>query len=85
MKKINLLITAMLFAGNCAMQAQNENDVIVKDQRGQEEVIALPEGMTLNIDSLMTDYNARPTCNPTPTATTRTSTRCFPKRCISTG
>ena len=59
MKKMKLLIATMLFAGSCALHAQNENDVIVKDQRGQEEVIALPEGMTLNVDSLMNEYNAK--------------------------
>lgn len=79
MKKINLLITAMLFAGNCAMQAQNENDVIVKDQRGQEEVIALPEGMTLNIDSLMTDYNAKTYLQPDTNCNYKDINPLFPK------
>ena len=61
------------------MQAQNENDVIVKDQRGQEEVIALPEGMTLNIDSLMTDYNAKTYLQPDTNCNYKDINPMFPK------
>ncbi len=79
MKKINLLITAMLFAGNCVMQAQTENEVIVKDQRGQEEVITLPEGMTLNIDSLMSEYNAKTYLQPDTNCNYKDINPMFPK------
>lgn len=61
------------------MQAQNENDVIVKDQRGQEEVISLPEGMTLNIDSLMTDYNAKTYLQPDTNCNYKDINPMFPK------
>ena len=64
MRKIHLLIAAMLFSANCAMQAQTENDIIVTDQRGQEEIIMLPEGMTVNIDSMMNEYNAKTYLQP---------------------
>ena len=59
MKKIYLLIATMLFGMNCTMQAQTENEVIVTNQEGEQEVIELPEGMTLGLDTLLNQYNAK--------------------------
>ncbi len=59
-KKILLLSITMLFAGNCAIQAQNEKDEItVTDAKGKKEVIELPEAMTVSSDSLMKLYYAK--------------------------
>lgn len=61
MKKIRLLMVAMIFGGACAMQAQTDNDkeITVTDAQGNQEVIDLPEGMSYELDSLLHQYNAK--------------------------
>ena len=59
MRKCYLLIAMMLFGMNCAIQAQTDNEVIVTNQEGEQEVIELPEGMTLGLDSLLNQYNSK--------------------------
>lgn len=66
MKKIYLFTITLLFAGNCAMQAQIEKDdnkketeITVKDAQGKQVTIDLPEAMTQELDSLMHLYNTK--------------------------
>ncbi|BCS84475.1 MULTISPECIES: lytic transglycosylase domain-containing protein [Prevotella] len=66
MKKIYLFTITLLFAGNCAMQAQVEKDdnkketeITVKDAQGKQVTIDLPEAMTQELDSLMHLYNTK--------------------------
>ena len=69
MKKICILIATMLFGGiGTTMRAQivNDNDIIVTDQEGKQEVIQLPEGMTMPFDSLMIQYNNKTYLSPDP-------------------
>ena len=55
-KKIGLFCITTLFATGLWAQ----NDITVHDdQTGQDEVIALPEGMTYEIDSLLQEWNAK--------------------------
>lgn len=61
-KTIILTIT-MLFSGHCAMQAQDDNvtpdEITVTDQKGIEEVVAFPEAMGYELDSLMNLYMSK--------------------------
>ena len=66
MKKIYLFAITLLFAGNCAMQAQVEKDdnkketeITVKNAQGKQVTIDLPEAMTQELDSLMHLYNTK--------------------------
>lgn len=66
MKKIHLFTIALLFTGNCAMQAQieksdnkKETEITVKDAQGKQVTIDLPEAMTQELDSLMHLYNTK--------------------------
>ncbi len=66
MKKIYLFTITLLFAGNCAMQAQVEKDdnkketeITVKNAQGKQVTIDLPEAMTQELDSLMHLYNTK--------------------------
>ena len=66
MKKKYLTLIAALLACTCTMQAQdvmddnNEDDEItVTDQNGNEEVIDFPEAMTYDLDSLMNLYMSK--------------------------
>ncbi len=65
----------MLFACTCGMQAQvtnhsedysnDENDeVVIKNSKGENETISLPEAMTYQLDSLMLLYNAKTYLKP---------------------
>lgn len=60
-KKTFILVVAMLFAGNCVMQAQDDEDdeITVKDNKGNDEVIEFPEAMTYDLDSLMNLYMSK--------------------------
>lgn len=59
-KGVFIIIAAMLFGGNCVMQAQNEKDEItVTDNDGKEEIIDLPEGMNYEVDSLLNLYYSK--------------------------
>ena len=66
MKKKFLILTAALLAFTCTMQAQDviddtneEDEITVTDQDGNEEVIDFPEAMTYDLDSLMNLYMSK--------------------------
>jgi membrane-bound lytic murein transglycosylase D len=64
-KKILFIIIAMAFGRTCVMQAQNNNEIKVTDDKtGKEEVIELPEAMTYDLDSLLNEYNAKTYLTP---------------------
>ena len=78
MKKIHLFTIALLFTGNCAMQAQieksdnkKETEITVKDAQGKQVTIDLPEAMTQELDSLMHLYNKKIILNLIQTAICR--------------
>lgn len=59
-KKTIIIITTFLLGLNCAMQAQTDNnEITVKDNQGQDEVIDLPEAMNYEIDSLLNLYYSK--------------------------
>ena len=61
-----LMMLAILFGMSIAVQAQVETDtedevdeedeIVVIDQSGNEEVIEFPEAMTYDLDSLLNEY-----------------------------
>lgn len=68
MNKIKIFITTAAFALSSAWstaQAQVEytededNEVVVTDENGEEEVIEIPEAMMQDLDSLLSIYNAK--------------------------
>lgn len=62
MKTKTLLIALAMMAGlNCSMKAQtdDEDEITVTDNDGNEEVIEFPEAMSHNLDSLMNLYLSR--------------------------
>ncbi|NPD91573.1 lytic transglycosylase domain-containing protein [Xylanibacter muris] len=63
MNKKTIIIAAMLFVGNSVVQAQTGNDtdkeITVKDQKGNDEVIEVPEAMSYDLDSLMNLYMSK--------------------------
>ena len=61
MKKIVFIaIAAMFLGGPCTMMAQIEGDEItVTTKEGEADVIEVPEGMLLEIDSLLNQYNSK--------------------------
>ena len=48
-----------MMLGSIATKAQNNNEIIVTNEEGKQEVIDLPEGMTSEFDSLMYLYNSK--------------------------
>ena len=65
MKKY-IISVALLFASNMAIQAQieedyedDEDEINVTDDNGQEEVIEFPEAMTFELDSLLNLYMSK--------------------------
>ena len=65
MKKF-IISAAMLLASNVAIQAQieedyedDEDEITVTDNNGQEEVIEFPEAMTFELDSLLNLYMSK--------------------------
>lgn len=63
-KKVLLALLMMLFSFNCAIQAQDdidvdEDDIIVTDEEGDEEVIEFPEAMSYDLDSLLNLYMSK--------------------------
>lgn len=65
MKKF-IISAALLLASNVAIQAQieedyedDENEITVTDNNGQEEVIEFPEAMTFELDSLLNLYMSK--------------------------
>lgn len=61
MKKAKILIVALMLGACCSVQAQsNDNDEItVTNNKGEKEVIDLPEALTFEYDSLLSVYNAK--------------------------
>ena len=61
MKKIIFIaIAAMFLGGPCTIMAQIEGDEItVTTKEGEADVIEVPEGMLLEIDSLLNQYNSK--------------------------
>lgn len=61
--KTIILALTMLFSGHCATQAQDDNvtvdEITVTDQKGIKEVVAFPEAMGYELDSLMNLYMSR--------------------------
>lgn len=67
MKKISLLIVTSLFAFTNGAWAQNDNDdteITVTNQKGEKEVIDLPEALSYEYDSLLSVYNAKTYIRP---------------------
>ena len=67
MKKISLLIVTALFAFTNGAWAQNDNDdteITVTSQKGENEVIDLPEALSYEYDSLLSVYNAKTYIRP---------------------
>ena len=61
MKRIKVYLLALVScAFSTTASAQNVNEITVNDDRsGRKEVIDLPEGMTLNTDSLLNEWYAK--------------------------
>lgn len=67
MKKRNIILTAaLLFASICPVAAQiDDNDdvyddeIVYEKEDGNEDIIEVPEGMMLELDSLLNEYNAK--------------------------
>ena len=59
MKRINLLIAAMLIGGTTATMAQDDTEIAVVNAEGETEVIDLPEAMTAEVDSLLRLYTSQ--------------------------
>ena len=65
MKKTFLIAAAMMFCMQSFMSAQNDDtDIIVTDEEGNEEEFEVPEAMTYELDSLLTLYNAKTYLKP---------------------
>ena len=65
MKKTFLIAAAMMFCMPNFMSAQNDNtDIIVTDEEGNEEEFEVPEAMTYELDSLLNLYNAKTYLKP---------------------
>lgn len=61
MKRIKVFLLALASCAFCTTaSAQNVNEITVNNDRsGRKEVIELPEGMTLNADSLLNEWHAK--------------------------
>ena len=61
MKRIKVFLLTLASCAFCTTaSAQNVNEITVNDDRsGRKEVIELPEGMTLNADSLLNEWHAK--------------------------
>lgn len=60
MKKTFLIAAAMMFCMPSFMSAQNDDtEIIVTDEEGNEEEFEVPEAMTYELDSLLNLYNAK--------------------------
>lgn len=70
MKKIRLLLL-FLAIGPTGLNAQTENEITVhNDRNGRDEIIELPEGMTLDSDSLLKEWHAQHYLYPDTTCAT---------------
>ena len=66
MKRISLLIVAALFAFNSASTGQTDDnaEITVTNEKGEKEVIDLPEALSFEYDSLLSVYNAKTYLKP---------------------
>lgn len=65
MKKTFLIAAAMMLGMPNFMSAQNDDtEIIVKDEEGNEEEFDVPEAMTYELDSLLNLYNAKTYLKP---------------------
>lgn len=65
MKKTFLIAAAMMFCMPNFVSAQNDDtDIIVTDEEGNEEEFEVPEAMTYELDSLLNLYNAKTYLKP---------------------
>ena len=67
MKKISLLIAAVLFvfSGNTFAQSEDDDtEITVTNKKGEKEVIDLPEALSFEYDSLLSVYNAKTYLRP---------------------
>ena len=66
MKRISLLIVAALFAFNSTITAQTDDnaEITVTNEKGEKEVIDLPEALSFEYDSLLSVYNAKTYLKP---------------------
>ncbi len=62
-KKI-LVIATMLLGCHGAMIAQNENEIKVTTNEGEEDIMEVPAGMMLEVDSLLNLYNSKTYLQP---------------------
>lgn len=82
MKNIKALLIAFTI-GIVGVNAQTENEITVHDDRiGKDEVIDLPEGMTLDTDSLLQEWHARHYLYPDTTCATPDYNPPFPDEVI---
>lgn len=82
MKNIKSLLIAFTI-GIVGVNAQTENEITVHDDRiGKDEVIDLPEGMTLDTDSLLQEWHARHYLYPDTTCATPDYNPPFPDEVI---
>ena len=66
-KKTILTLSLMILAGQCAVMAQSEDTeemVTVKNDKGQDEEIEVPEAMTYETDSLLRLYYSKAYLKP---------------------
>lgn len=61
-----IFFTAALFLTTlCPIMAQtveddyDEEEIVLENEDGKEEIIEIPEGMTLEVDSLLSEYNSK--------------------------
>ena len=67
MKRINLLIAAIVIGYCNPVNAQSVNDdteITVTNEKGEKETIELPGGMTCEFDSLLSEYLFKTYLNP---------------------
>ena len=70
----------MILGGNCAMQAQNDqNEITVIDNDGKQEVIDLPESMNYELDSLLNLYYSKTYLQPGNDCNYRDENREYPQ------
>ena len=64
MKRINLIIAAMLIGGATAAMAQDDTEIAIGNAEGETEIFELPEAMTAEVDSLLRLYTSQTYLQP---------------------
>ena len=64
MKRINLIIAAMLIGGATAAMAQDDTEIAIVNAEGETEIFELPEAMTAEVDSLLRLYTSQTYLQP---------------------